>query len=105
MSERAKCLRAAGGAIDGAAQSTRGARFPGEDDFALTVAVKDRRGAHVGGDRRARCRTVASQTEIEGAQEQGLARTGLTRQHIEAEPNSRRASWITPSPWAYSSNS
>jgi len=79
--------------------------IPGEDDFALTVAVKDRRGAHVGGDRRARCRTVASQTEIEGAQEQGLAAPVSPVSTLKPEPNSRRASWITPSPWAYSSNS
>jgi len=84
MSERAKCLRAAGGASTALRSSTRGARFPVEDDFALTVAVKDRAARMSGRDRRARCRTVASQTEIEGAQEQGLAAPVSTRQHIEA---------------------
>lgn len=86
IGEGAQCLGATGGAVDGAAEASGGARFAREDDFALAAQIEDGGGTHIGGDRRASDRSVTAQTEIERTQEQGLPGPGLPRQHVEARP-------------------
>src|ERR1700722_8782222 len=74
------------GAVDRAAESSRGTGLTCQHDLAFTTQIEDGRGAHVWGDRGTGDRSVTAETEVEGAEEQGLAGAGFTGEDVEAGP-------------------